>query len=95
MFDPARSEVEVEVEVESDGERYEEAVEQVPEGAAGQAVEDTAVPAIPDWAAELLAQLAEGETFSARDQTRLHGRIERARVGLLVIKILLIVACKR
>ena len=29
------------------------------------------MPTILGWAAELLAQLAEGENFSARDQTRL------------------------
>ena len=38
---------------------------------AEQAELEFAVPAIPDWAGELLEQLAEGATFSARDQTRL------------------------
>ena len=71
MSDRAGSEVEVESEGGSDEEQFEEAADRVEEGAAGQAGQETAVPTIPGWAAELLAQLAEGENFSARDQTRL------------------------
>ena len=71
MSDGAGCEVEVSSEGGSNAERFEEAASQVEEGAAEQAERGTAVPAIPAWSAELLEQLAEGETFSARDQTRL------------------------
>ena len=71
MSDGAGAEEEVSSEGGSDAEGFEEAVSQVEEGAAEQAEQGTAVPAIPAWAAEILARLAEGETFSARDQTRL------------------------
>ena len=71
MSDGAGSEAEAIGEGGSDAERAEETASQAGDAAAEQAEQGSAVPAIPDWAAELLEQLAEGATFSARDQTRL------------------------
>ena len=79
MSDGAGSEVEVSSEGGSEAERFEEAPSQVEEGAAEQAERGTAVPAIPAWASELLGRLAEGETFSARDQSRLQLALDLRR----------------
>ena len=54
MSDRAGSEVEVESEGGSDEEQFEEAAERVAEGAVGQAEQETAVLALPEWASELL-----------------------------------------
>lgn len=63
----------------SDGERFEEAADQVPEGAAGQAAAGTSVLALPEWARDLLAQLAEGERWDPRDQPRLQLALDLRR----------------
>ena len=83
MSDGAGSEVEVSSEGGSDVERFEEAASQVEEGAVEQAAQETAVPALPGWAAELLALLVEGTTFSARDQTQLALDLRRERAAAL------------
>ena len=86
MSDGAGSEVEVSSEGGSDAERFEEAASQVEEGAAEQAERGTAVPAIPAWAAELLEQLAKGEMFSARDQTRLQLALDLRRERVAAVQ---------
>ena len=78
MSDGAGSEAEAIGEGGSDAER-EETASQAGEAAAEQAEQGTAVPAIPSWAAELLEQLAEGETFSAGHQTRLQLALDLRR----------------
>ena len=55
----------------SDEDQFEEAADQVADGAAGQAAQSASALALPAWAADLLARLAAGDRLDARDQPRL------------------------
>ena len=63
----------------SDEDQFEEAANQVADGAAGQAAQSASALALPEWAADLLAQLAAGDRLDARDQPRLQLALDLRR----------------
>ena len=63
----------------SDEDQFEEAANQVPGGAAGQAAQAASALALPEWAADLLARLAAGDRLDARDQPRLQLALDLRR----------------
>ena len=63
----------------SDEDQFEEAADQVADGAAGQAAQSTSALALPEWAADLLAHLAAGDRLDARDQPRLQLALDLRR----------------
>lgn len=63
----------------SDEDQFEEAANQVADGAAGQAAQSASALALPEWAADLLARLAAGDRLDARDQPRLQLALDLRR----------------
>ena len=63
----------------SDEDQFEEAANQIADGAAGQAAQAASALALPEWAADLLARLAAGDRLDARDQPRLQLALDLRR----------------
>ena len=79
MSEELGAEEEVEGEEGSDEDQFEEAANQVDDGAAAQAAQPGSGLALPEWAAELLARLAAGDRLDARDQPTFREFCERAK----------------
>ena len=68
MSEELGAEEEVEGEEGSDEDQFEEAANQIGDGAAAQAAQPGSGLALPEWAADLLARLAAGDRLDARDR---------------------------
>lgn len=79
MSEGTGSAEDVEREDGSDEDQFEEAANQIADGAAGQAAQSASALALPEWAADLLAHLAAGDRLDARDQPRLQLALDLRR----------------
>ena len=79
MSEGTASGEDVEREDGSDEDQFEEAANQIADGAAGQAAQAASALALPAWAADLLARLAAGDRLDARDQPRLQLALDLRR----------------
>ena len=70
MSEGTASGEDVDREDRSDEDQFEEAADQVADGAAGQTAQSASALALPAWAADLLARLAAGDRLDARDLCR-------------------------